>query len=502
MNSGGEYLLEMKNIVKTFPGVKAVNNVTLKVRAGTVHALVGENGAGKSTLMKTLAGEHVPDSGEIFFEGKKVEIANTKDALRIGISTIYQELNLVPEMTIAENMFLGMEPKEKNGIFVDTKSIDDKTAKYITDLGLKCSPGTKLKELSVSAQQMVEISKGIHRGSKLIVMDEPTSAITEVEVERLFGLIRDLKSKGITFIYISHKLDEIFQISDEITVMRDGAWVTTQPTSDMTQSKIISCMIGRELKQLFPKTDVRIGEVVFEAKGLRRKGVFEDISFQVRRGEILGLAGLMGAGRTEIGRAVFGLDPLDAGEMTLEGLPFPVSKPRDAIRMGLAYVPEDRKLIGLCLERPIIENITIASLERFSKYGFLNLKNERKESEIIFQKLQTKSCSLDVPVKNLSGGNQQKVVLSKWLIRNLKVLILDEPTRGIDVGAKSEIHRLMSEFAGNGMAVIMISSELPEILGMSDRIIVMHEGKFRGELSRDEATQERIMTLATGASNE
>ena len=502
MNSGGEYLLEMKNIVKTFPGVKAVNNVTLKVRAGTVHALVGENGAGKSTLMKTLAGEHVPDSGEIFFEGKKVEIANTKDALRIGISTIYQELNLVPEMTIAENMFLGMEPKEKNGIFVDTKSIYDKTAKYITDLGLKCSPRTKLKELSVSAQQMVEILKGIHRRSKLIVMDEPTSAITEVEVERLFGLIRDLKSKGITFIYISHKLDEIFQISDEITVMRDGAWVTTRPTSDMTQSKIISCMIGRELKQLFPKSDVRIGEVVFEAKGLRRNGVFEDISFQVRRGEILGLAGLLGAGRTEIGRAVFGLDPLDAGEMALEGLPFYVSKPRDAIRMGLAYVPEDRKLIGLCLERPIIENITIASLERFSKYGFLNLKNERKESEVIFQKLQAKAYSLDVPVKNLSGGNQQKVVLSKWLIRNLKVLILDEPTRGIDVGAKSEIHRLMSEFAGNGMAVIMISSELPEILGMSDRIIVMHEGKFRGELSRNEATQERIMTLATGASNE
>lgn len=498
----GEYLLEMRDITKTFPGVKAVNGVSLKVRPATVHALVGENGAGKSTMMKILAGEHRPDSGEIFFDGQKVEIGNTKDALRIGISTIYQELNLVPEMTIADNLFLGMEPKEKNRLFVDAGYIHEQTARYIADVGLSYSPKTKLSQLSVSAQQMIEIAKGIHRGARLIVMDEPTSAITEVEVETLFRLIGDLKAKGITFIYISHKLEEIIRISDEVTVMRDGAWVTTQPTREMTQAKIISYMVGRELKHLFPKTDVEPGEVVLEVKGLTRAGVFQDASFQIRKGEILGMAGLMGAGRTEIARAIFGLDRIDAGEIWLEGKPLKVEKPWDAIRHGIAYVPEDRKLIGLCLDRPIIENIGLASLEMFSRLGFLDLKRERSEAQGISDKLQTKAPSLDVPVHTLSGGNQQKVVLSKWLIRNLKVLILDEPTRGIDVGAKSEIHRLMSEFAGHGMAVIMISSELPEILGMSDRILVVHKGRIQGELMRREATQERIMTIATGADHE
>ncbi len=499
MNTGSEYLLEMRNIVKTFPGTRAVRNVTLQVRPGTVHALVGENGAGKSTLMKILAGEHRADAGEIFFDGKKVEINNTRDALRIGIATVYQELNLVPEMTVAENIFLGREPREKLGLFVDSRSMEKETARIIAGMGLHGAPRTRVKELTVSAQQMVEIAKGIHRGSRLIVMDEPTSAITEAEVERLFGLIRELKSRGITFIYISHKLDEVFRISDEITVLRDGVRVATQPTGEMTRSRIISLMVGRELSQLYPKAEFPKGEVIFEARGLRRDGVFQDISFQVRRGEILGLAGLMGAGRSEIARAVFGLDPLDGGEMTLEGSPFHVRKPRDAIRRGLAYVPEDRKLVGLCLERPVIENLTLASLERFVKCGFLRPGTERKESEAISAKLQIKTDRLDLPVKYLSGGNQQKVVLGKWLLRNLKVLFLDEPTRGIDVGAKAEIHRRMSELAGNGIAVVMISSELPELLGMCDRIIVMRQGKQSGELHRDAATQEGIMNLATGA---
>ncbi len=501
MAAGGEYLLEMRNIVKTFPGVKAVNNVTLKVRAGTVHALVGENGAGKSTLMKTLAGEYVPDFGEILLNGKKVEIASTKDSLRFGISTVYQELNLVPEMTIAENLFLGSEPKERGGFFVDAKLMCREAARYIAEVGLRHPPETKLRELSVSEQQMIEISKGIHRGSKLIVMDEPTSALSGIEVERLFSLIRDLKSRGITFIYISHKLDEIFRISDEVTVLRDGIWVATRPTSEMTPSKVISYMVGREIQQLFPKSDAKIGEIIFEAKGLKRDGFFADVSFNIRRGEIVGLAGLLGAGRTELARAVIGLDSLDEGEMILEGRPFRARKPFDAIRRGLAYVPEDRKLLGLFLERPIFENITISSLDRFTCWGFLNPRAERRESEAISHKIRTKVSSVDDPVRNLSGGNQQKVLLSRWLIRSLKVLILDEPTRGIDVGAKSEIHGLMSELAGRGMAIIMISSELPEILGMSDRILVMHQGRFKGELSRSEATQEYIMTLATGANN-
>ena len=316
---------------------------------------------------------------------------------------------------------------------------------------------------------MVEIAKGIHRGSKLIVLDEPTSAITDAEVATLFKLINNQKAKGITFIYISHKLDEIFEITDEITVMRDGQYVDTKKTSEMNEKSLVSLMVGRELTHLFPKTEVEIGEVVFEAKGLKREGVFEGVSFQIRQGEIVGISGLMGAGRTEVARAIFGLDPLDEGEMLLDGLPYEVKRPIDAIRRGIAYVPEDRKELGLCLGRPILENISLASLEMFSKKGFLDLKYEREEAEEISKQLQTKTHSLDVNVNTLSGGNQQKVVLSKWLIRPLKVLILDEPTRGIDVGAKSEIHKLMGKFAAKGMAVIMISSELPEILGMSDR---------------------------------
>lgn len=502
MSSNSEFLLEMRNIVKTFPGVKAVDDVTLRVRPGTVHALCGENGAGKSTMMKILAGEYGATGGEIWFDGRKVDIRTTQDAFDIGVSTVYQELNLVNDMTIAENMFLGREPKQKNKLFVDSASINRETAEYLRDIGLgQFGPKTKLHKLSVSQQQMVEIAKGIHRGSKLIVLDEPTSAITDAEVATLFKLINELRDQGITFIYISHKLDEIFEITDEVSVMRDGQYVDTVPTAELTEKELVSLMVGRELTQLFPKTEVEIGDVVFEARNLTRKGAFEDVSFKIRRGEIVGLSGLMGAGRTEVARAIFGLDPLDAGEMLLDGQPYEAGKPVNAIRRGIAYVPEDRKEVGLCLERPIRENISLASLEMFTKYGFLDLKSEREGTRDISRQLKTKAHSLDVNVNTLSGGNQQKVVLGKWLIRPLKVLILDEPTRGIDVGAKSEIHKLMGKFAAKGMAIIMISSELPEILGMSDRILVMHEGKFKGELSREEATQESVMTLATGGRN-
>jgi inositol transport system ATP-binding protein len=486
----------MRNIVKTFPGVKAVDNVTLNVRPATVHALVGENGAGKSTLMKVLAGEHEAEAGEIFLNGQKVEIKNTQDAFDIGISTVYQELNLVNEMTIAENMFLGREPSKS--IFIDDKFINQDSKKYLNNVGLSYDPETKLGDLSVAAQQMVEIAKGINRGSKLIVLDEPTSAITEAEVATLFNLVSELKAKGITFIYISHKMDEIFSICDDVTVMRDGTRVVTRPIKGLDKDSLVALMVGRELTNLFPKIEVEIGDEILRVENLTRKGVFSDVSFTVKRGEILGLSGLMGAGRTEVARAIFGLDDVSSGKVYLEGKENEVRRPRDAINSGIAYVPEDRKLLGLCLERPILENICLPNLEMFSKYGILDLRLEREQAEDISRKLKTKTYSLNAAAGTLSGGNQQKVVLSKWLLRDLKVLILDEPTRGIDVGAKSEIHKLMGEFAKNGMAVLMISSELPEILGMSDRILVMSEGRLTGELNREEATQENIMHFATG----
>jgi inositol transport system ATP-binding protein len=425
-----------------------------------------------------------------------VEIKNTQDAFDIGISTVYQELNLVNEMTIAENMFLGREPSKS--IFIDDKFINQDSKKYLNNVGLSYDPETKLGDLSVAAQQMVEIAKGINRGSKLIVLDEPTSAITEAEVATLFNLVNELKAKGITFIYISHKMDEIFSICDDVTVMRDGTRVVTRPIKGLDKDSLVALMVGRELTNLFPKIEVEIGDEILRVENLTRKGVFSDVSFTVKRGEILGLSGLMGAGRTEVARAIFGLDDVSSGKVYLEGKENEVRRPRDAINSGIAYVPEDRKLLGLCLERPILENICLPNLEMFSKYGILDLRLEREQAEDISRKLKTKTYSLNAAAGTLSGGNQQKVVLSKWLLRDLKVLILDEPTRGIDVGAKSEIHKLMGEFAKNGMAVLMISSELPEILGMSDRILVMSEGRLTGELNREEATQENIMHFATG----
>ncbi|MFV0438826.1 MAG: sugar ABC transporter ATP-binding protein [Desulfopila sp.] len=496
-----EHILEMRNIVKTFPGVKAVDNVTFKVRPATVHALVGENGAGKSTLMKILAGEHVADSGEIYFAGRKVEIRTTQDAFDVGISTVYQELNLVPELTIAENMFLGREPQKS--WFIDDRYIYQEAEKYLASVRLPYPPQTKLGMLSVAAQQMVEIAKGINRGSKLIVLDEPTSAITDSEVETLFKLVNELKEKGITFIYISHKMDEIFSLCDDVTVMRDGTHVETRSIEGLDKDGLVALMVGRELKDLFPKEEVPIGEEVFRVENLTMKGLFADVSFTVKRGEILGVSGLMGAGRTEISRAIFGLDLITGGKMFLDGEPFMPKSPRDAIESGVAYVPEDRKLHGLCLERPILENISLPNLDMFSRMlGLIDLSLEKQAGEEISKRLKTKAHTLSVNVGTLSGGNQQKVVLSKWLLRDLKVLILDEPTRGIDVGAKSEIYKLMGELALNGVAIIMISSELPEILGMSDRVLVMSEGKLTGELDRMEANQERIMHFATGGPNE
>lgn len=496
MNAASESLvLEMRGICKSFPGVKALDGVNLKVREGTVHVLVGENGAGKSTLMKILSGEHSIDAGEIKFKGQLLNHQNTSAALELGIAMIHQELSPILDMTIAENIFLGREPMK--GFFVDFKRMQADTQELLTRLGLKYRADQKMRELSIAGMQLVEISKAISRKASLVIMDEPTSAISDTEVAMLFRQVADLKAHGVAIIYITHKMDEIFQIADDITIIRDGQWVASDRASAYDEGKLISLMVGRTISSIFPKETVPIGDVVLRVTGATRHGVFKDINFEVRKGEILGLAGLIGAGRTEVVRAIFGLDKLDAGTVELDGKPLLVHSPADAIAQGVAMVSEDRKAEGLVLCRSVQENISLANLQKFAPGLLLNLKSEAEAGQKMREMLQIKTASLDTTVSNLSGGNQQKIVIAKWLLGDLKVLILDEPTRGIDVGSKSEIHKLMTEFAKQGLAIIMISSELPEVLGMSDRIVVMHEGQLTGELPRSQATQENIMALAT-----
>lgn len=507
-SSGGaadrpDYVLEMRDITKSFPGVKALDKVNLKVRAGTVHVLCGENGAGKSTLMKILSGEYRIDSGEMYFKGQRIDHQDTQSALEMGISMIHQELSPVLEMTIAENIFLGREPAQSPfNLFVDFQQMYADTQMLLDRLGLKYRPQQKMSELSIAGMQLVEIAKALSRGASLIIMDEPTSAISDAEVAMLFDQISDLKARGVAIIYISHKMDEIFQIADDITIIRDGQYVDSNAASQYDENKLISLMVGRTISSIFPKEDVEIGETVLEVKNITRHGVFRDVSFSIRKGEILGLAGLIGAGRTEVIRCIFGLDPLDEGQICLEGAPLKLASPSDAIRHGIAMVSEDRKAEGLVLCRSVQENIALANLKKFAPSLLINSKQEKQAALEMKSLLQIKTASLQTTAGNLSGGNQQKIVIAKWLLGDLKVLILDEPTRGVDVGAKSEIHRLMTQFAKQGLAIIMISSELPEILGMSDRVIVMHEGEVTGELSRKDASQESIMTLATGGAHQ
>jgi len=500
-----QYVLEMQDVSKAFPGVLALDRVSLKVRAGTTHVLVGENGAGKSTLMKILSGEHRVDSGEVRFNGAPYRPAGTKAALETGVAMIHQELSPVLDMSIAENIFLGREPTYAafgalSRQMIDFTRMERDTQALLDRLGLDYAPRRKMRELSVAGMQLIEIAKAISRGASVVIMDEPTSAISDTEVGMLFEQIRDLKARGVAIIYISHKMDEIFRIADEITIIRDGRYVESGPASEYDESRLIAAMVGRPISSIFPKLDATIGDTVLEVRNATRHGVFSDIGFSVRRGEIVGLAGLIGAGRTEVVRAIFGLDALDAGEIVLEGTPLRMKGNGSdaAIRSGIAMVSEDRKGEGLVLCRSVMENISLANLKGFSRRGLLDTRRERTEATRMREMLKIKTADLQTVTGNLSGGNQQKIAIAKWLLRDLKVLILDEPTRGIDVGAKSEIHRLMSQFAQQGLAIVMISSELPEILGMSDRVIVMREGRVAGELSRSEASQERIMKLATG----
>lgn len=495
-----EYVLEMQGIVKVFPGVRALDGVNLKVRPGKVHVICGENGAGKSTLMKTINGTYVADEGKMFYKGAEIGRHTVQDTIKMGIAMIFQELNPVLDMTIAENIYLGREPMK--GMFVDYGKLFSDTQSLLDQLDIPYNAHQKMKELSIAGHQLIEIAKAISMNASVIIMDEPSSAIGDEEIEVLFKQIFALREQGAAILYITHKMDEIFRIADEITIIRDGKWIESGPASDYDSNKLVARMVGREITNVFPKDlEVPIGDVVLEVKNLTQSkedgGRFEDISFQLRQGEILGFAGLVGAGRSEVMRAIFGLDPITSGEIYINGQKVNIRNTGDAIKAGIAMVNEDRKGYGLVLERDIHENISLVNLEKFIRGGFVDDKAIEKEAAKYVDMLQIKIANTGVKASTLSGGNQQKVVLAKWLMGNVKVMILDEPTRGIDVGAKSEIHRLMCSFARQGMAVIMISSELPEVLGMSDRVVVMQEGRINGILDRADATQESIMTLAT-----
>lgn len=490
------YVLEAEGISKQFPGVKALDNVSLKIKPGSVHALMGENGAGKSTLMKCLIGIYRPDAGTIKVKGQPVTFNDTLAALHSGISMIHQELNLVPHMTVAENIWLGREPAKLG--FVNHEELNRKTRELLAHLKIKLDPETQLGTLSIANQQMVEIAKAVSYNADVLIMDEPTSALTEGEVVHLFAIIRELKQQGKGIIYISHKMDEIFAITDEVSIFRDGTSIASDKTENLTKQSLITMMVGRELTQMFPKFNNNIGEEVLRVAGLRRSGWFHDISFAVKRGEILGVAGLVGAGRSEVMESLFGMHPAEGGEIYIEGLPVKIDSPSKAIEQGLAFLTEDRKKSGLFLVLSVVENMSIVNLSAYtSKNGFVSQTQMVKDCMEQISKLNIKTPTMDQIINNLSGGNQQKVLIARWLLAQPKILILDEPTRGIDVGAKAEIYRLISELAHRGVAIILVSSELPEILGMSDRVMVMHAGRITAILDKDEADQEKIMALAS-----
>lgn len=491
-------LLEMNGIDKRFLGVHALKGVHFDLRYGEIHALVGENGAGKSTLMKVLTGIHQPDGGEILYEGAPYAVKNIGESQQLGISMIHQELNMMNDLTVAQNIFIGRESMAGK-VWIKDGDMVKESEKLFRRIGIRIDPHTLLGQLTVGKQQMVEIAKAISRDCKLLILDEPTAALTQTEIEELFRIMLDLKEKGIGMIYISHRMDEINRISDRITVMRDGEYVGTVNTAEVTKDDIINMMIGRVVYE-DPKTQSEVpddAEVVLEVKNLRSGKTIKDVSFQLRKGEILGFSGLMGAGRTEVARAIFGADSYDSGEIIVKGKRVHIKSPEDAVRHGIGYLSEDRKRYGLLLIKSVAENTAISSMERYIRMGWINDRKLKEEAAAQNAKLRTKTPSMEQALKNLSGGNQQKVIIARWLIKNSDILIFDEPTRGIDVGAKSEIYSLMNELAKQGKSIIMISSELVEILRMSDRVLVMCEGRKTGELDISEANQENIMHLAT-----
>lgn len=488
-------ILELKNITKVFPGVKALDKVSVSIQRGTVHALVGENGAGKSTLIKVLAGIYHSEEGEVFLDGVKVDLRTPYESQQKGISVVHQELKMSETLSVAENVFLGNLMYK--GRIVDWKGMRQRASEMLRELGVPMDVTVAVERLSVAQKQMVEICKAINRNCKVLIMDEPSATLTEKEQSLMFNTIRKLKENGVTIIYISHRMEEIFDLSDHVSVLRDGAHIATLPVANVTRDELVSMMVGRAVAHDYPRSAKALGEVVLEARGIKRKGVLNDISFQLRRGEVLGVAGLVGAGRTELARAVLGIDRIDAGEILLHGKPVKIDSFRKAIGLGLSLVPEDRKSQGLVQIATVSRNICMVNMDAVSHGFVMDAARERQVSQEYVEKMDISTPNVETEAQYLSGGNQQKVVIAKWLLEDSEIVILDEPTRGIDVGAKSEIHRLIVDLAEKGKSILMISSELPEIVGMSDRVMVIHEGNLVGEFKRGEATPEKIMALCT-----
>jgi ribose transport system ATP-binding protein len=492
----GKIVFEMKGIGKSFPGVKALEGVNLTVREGQVHALLGENGAGKSTLIKILSGAYTKDEGQIFFEGKPVEIRSPHDAEALGISTIYQEFNLARNLTVAENIFLGHLPRK--GIAVDWALVRARSREILDTLGVSIPVDTPTSTLSVAEQQLVEIAKSLNRKTRILIMDEPSAVLSEKDLEKLYEVVRSLQARGIGIVYITHRMKEIFLLADEVTVLKDGRYVDTRNIADVTMDELVKLMIGRELKDVYPKRTPTPGEVLLEVNNVSRTKLVHDVSFKLHAGEIVGFAGITGSGRTELVRSIFGADPCN-GEMRVAGQPYKPRSPADAIRRGIALVTEDRKGQGLLLKLNVTINTTISGLRQLTRYGVLQLAKELNLVKKFIQDLRIKTPNPEFIVVNMSGGNQQKVILARWLSIGTRIFIMDEPTRGIDIGSKSEIYQIMDELTKRGVGIIMISSELPEVLGMSDRIMVMREGTIVKELARTEASEETVMNYAVGS---
>jgi len=490
--------LQMEGISKVFPGVQALKDVTFEVARGEIHALVGENGAGKSTLMKILTGALDRDEGQITLRGQSVEISTPADAQTLGISMIHQELSLIPYLTVGQNIYLGREPQARVPGFIDWPALYRHAQQLLDRLNVEVDARAEVQGLSIAQQQMVEVAKALSLNADLIAMDEPTSALTRRETGVLFDVMRSLKTQGVSLIFISHRLEEVFQIADRVTVLRDGQLIGTAPIAELDGDHIVRMMVGRELGEMYPKTKVQRQEVVLEAVNLHDGRELHGVDLKLHRGEILGVAGLVGAGRTALAETLFGIRPAVAGEVRVEGRPVKLNSPGEAIRTGMGLVPEDRKLQGLFMNMAVRENIVLSAMDKVTAWGLVNFTRADRLAGEFVSKLDIRTPSLRQRVRNLSGGNQQKVIIARWLTLKPRVLILDEPTRGIDVGAKAEIHALMSQLAQEGVGVLMISSELPEVLGVSDRILVMREGCIAGEFTRDQATQDDIMRAATG----
>ena len=489
--------IEMRGIDKAFGGNSVLKNAGFLLDDGEIHALMGENGAGKSTLMKILTGVYTRDAGTVIVDGQEVHYKNLQEAEKAGIVFIHQELNVMFDLTVEENMFMGKEIKNAFGV-CDSKAMRAEVRKIFDKLGVDIDPSKRMDELSIGQQQMIEIAKALMLDAKVIIMDEPTTALTTKETEVLFKVVNDLRSKGVSIVYISHRMEEIFELCDRITVLRDGSYIGTERIKDITMNDVVKMMIGREIGERYPTRDNEIGDVVFEVKDLNCAGVFHDVNFQVHAGEVLGVSGLMGAGRTEIMQAIFGNMPNVTGTIMLNGKEIKNKNPEMAKKNGIGFITEDRKVQGLLLQDSILKNISIANLDKISKSGVLNKTAEDELIKRGIEELHIKCFGPDHACVNLSGGNQQKVVFAKWIYTEPKVLILDEPTKGVDIGAKKEIYSIINDLAAKGVAIIMVSSELPEVLGMSDRVMVVREGEVRGILNKDEADQEKIMTLATG----